>query len=109
MLTGSAVLIVLIFAAFTYTIITIFKQKKVNEIRNDFINNMTHELKTPISTISLACEALNDPDIPKTERILKTYLGMISTENKRLAVLVENVLRSAILDRGEMILPRVDQ
>lgn len=106
MLTGSALLIVLIFAAFTYTITTIFRQKKVNEIRNDFINNMTHELKTPISTISLACEALNDPDIPKTERILKTYLGMINTENKRLAVLVENVLRSAILDRGEMILRR---
>lgn len=106
MLSGSAVLIVLIFSAFAYTITTIFRQKKVNEIRNDFINNMTHELKTPISTISLACEALNDPDIPKTDRILRTYLGMISTENKRLAVLVENVLRSAILDRGEMILRR---
>lgn len=104
MLVASAVLIVLIFGAFTYTILTIVRQKKVGEIKNDFINNMTHELKTPISTISLACEALNDPDIPKTDRILRTYLGMINTENKRLGVLVENVLRSAILDKGEMIL-----
>ncbi len=104
MLVGSALLIVLILAAFMYTIVTIVRQKKLGEIKNDFINNMTHELKTPISTISLACEALGDPDIPKTEKILRTYIGMINTENKRLGVLVENVLRSAILDKGEMIL-----
>lgn len=104
MLSASGVLIVLIISAFAFTIFTILRQKKVNEIKNDFINNMTHELKTPISTISLACEALNDPDVPKTDRILRTYLGMIHTENKRLGVLVENVLRSAVLDKGEMIL-----
>ncbi len=104
MLSASGVLIILIISAFAYTILTILRQKKVNEIKNDFINNMTHELKTPISTISLACEALNDPDVPKTDRILRTYLGMIHTENKRLGVLVENVLRSAVLDKGEMIL-----
>ncbi len=104
MLVASGVLIALIFSAFAFTILTIFKQKKVSEIKNDFINNMTHELKTPISTISLACEALNDPDVPKTDRIMRTYLGMINTENKRLGVLVENVLRSAVLDKGEMIL-----
>ncbi len=104
MLSASAVLIVLIFGAFAYTIITILRQKKVSEIKNDFINNMTHELKTPISTISLACEALTDPDMPKTDKFMRTYLGMIHTENKRLGVLVENVLRSSILDRGEMVL-----
>lgn len=104
MLSASGVLMVLIISAFAFTIFTILRQKKVNEIKNDFINNMTHELKTPISTISLACEALNDPDVPKTDRILRTYLGMIHTENKRLGVLVENVLRSAVLDKGEMIL-----
>lgn len=104
MLSASGVLIILIISAFTFAIFTILRQKKVNEIKNDFINNMTHELKTPISTISLACEALNDPDVPKTDRILRTYLGMIHTENKRLGVLVENVLRSAVLDKGEMIL-----
>lgn len=101
-LTASVLLIVLIFSAFVYTVSTIVKQKKLGEIRNDFINNMTHELKTPISTISLACEVLSDPSMPKTEKSLKNYIGMIRTENKRLELLVENVLRSVILDRGEM-------
>ncbi|MCH2197399.1 MAG: HAMP domain-containing histidine kinase [Flavobacteriales bacterium] len=108
MLSISAVLIIVIFAAFTYTIKTIYQQKKVGEIKNDFINNMTHELKTPISTISLACEALNDPDMQRSEKSMRTFIGMINEENKRLGVLVENVLRSAILDRGDMQL-KVEQ
>lgn len=108
MLSISAVLIISIFSAFFYTINTIFKQKKLSEIRNDFINNMTHELKTPISTISLACEALNDPDMQRNDKSRKTFIGMIHEENKRLGVLVENVLRTAVLDRGDMQL-KVDQ
>lgn len=104
----SAVLMMMILGAFMFTITTIYKQKKVSEIRNDFINNMTHELKTPISTISLACEALNDPDMQRSDKSMKTFIGMINEENKRLGVLVENVLRSAILDRGEMHL-KIDQ
>jgi two-component system phosphate regulon sensor histidine kinase PhoR len=63
---------------------------------------MTHELKTPIATISLACEALNDEDMRKSERAMQTYVGMINEENKRLGVLVENVLRTAIFEQGEM-------
>ena len=102
MLSISAVLIIVIFWAFYTTISTIYRQKKLGEIRNDFINNMTHELKTPISTISLACEALSDPDMVKSEKSTKTFVGMINEENKRLGLLVENVLRSAILDRGDM-------
>jgi two-component system phosphate regulon sensor histidine kinase PhoR len=102
MLSISAILIIVIFAAFTYTINTIYKQKKLSQIKNDFINNMTHELKTPISTISLACEALNDPDMRKSEQSMRSFISMINEENKRLGVLVENVLRSAILDRGDM-------
>ncbi|MGB0423079.1 MAG: sensor histidine kinase [Flavobacteriales bacterium] len=102
MLAISAVLILVIMFAFSYTINTILQQKKLSEVKNDFINNMTHELKTPISTISLACEALSDPDMRKSEKQLGTFIGMIDEENKRLAVLVENVLRSALLDRGEM-------
>lgn len=108
MLAISATLIIVIFGAFTYTISTIFRQKKLGEIRNDFINNMTHELKTPISTISLACEALNDPDMQRNDKTRRSFIGMISDENKRLGVLVENVLRTAVLDRGEMQL-KVEQ
>ncbi|MFZ6053445.1 sensor histidine kinase [Halocola ammonii] len=102
MLAISALLILAIMFAFSYTITTIFRQKKISEIKNDFINNMTHELKTPISTISLACEALSDPVMRSSEKRMKNFIRMISDENKRLGVLVENVLRSAILDRGEM-------
>jgi len=101
MLALSALLIMVIMGAFLFTIGTIFRQKKVAEIRNDFINNMTHELKTPISTIGLACEALNDPDMRKSELQVKHFIGMIGEENKRLGILVENVLRAAIFDRSE--------
>ena len=102
MLAISAVLILLIMFAFSYTINTILKQKKLSEVKNDFINNMTHELKTPISTISLACEALGDQEMRKSEAQLGTFIEMIKEENNRLAVLVDKVLKSALLDRGEM-------
>ncbi|MCB0762220.1 MAG: HAMP domain-containing histidine kinase, partial [Flavobacteriales bacterium] len=102
MLSVSALLVLVIMFVFSYAITTIYRQKQLSEIKNDFINNMTHELKTPISTISLACEALSDPDMMSSEKQLKTFVGMISDENRRLGVLVENVLRSAILDKGEM-------
>ena len=97
---SSLFLLVVIFS-FYYTINTILKQKKVSEIKNDFINNMTHELKTPISTISLACEAMGDPDINRAGRIMDNYIKMIAEENKRLGLLVENVLQTAILDKGD--------
>ncbi|MDB9725606.1 HAMP domain-containing histidine kinase [Salibacteraceae bacterium] len=96
LLFSSLLIIILIFFAFYYSIRTILKQKKVSEIKNDFINNMTHELKTPISTISLACEALSDPDISATPSLMNRYIGIIGQENKRLGVQVENVLKSAI-------------
>lgn len=96
LLYSSIVILILIFFAFFYSIKTILKQKKLSEIKNDFINNMTHELKTPISTISLACEALNDPDIGSTPSMVNRYVGIIGEENKRLGVQVENVLKSAI-------------
>lgn len=101
MLLISALMIGIIVYAFSFTIVTIIEQKKISEIKNDFINNMTHELKTPISTISLACEALKDPDLAQSTNLVTRYIGMISDENKRLGVLVENVLRSAVLEKGE--------
>ncbi len=102
MLVTAGIFILIIILTFAYTIRTIVWQKKVSEIKNDFINNMTHELKTPISTISLACEALGDPDLNKNQTRVENFVRMIRDENKRLGVLVENVLRSAVLDKGEM-------
>lgn len=102
LLTSSALFMLVIIMAFIYSIRTILQQKKISEIKNDFINNMTHELKTPISTISLACEALSDPVMLSSSQRVGNYVSMISDENKRLGVLVENVLRSAVLDRSEM-------
>ncbi len=102
MLAISVLLLAIIVIAFWYSIKTIFRQKQLSLIKNDFINNMTHELKTPISTISLACEALNDPDMLAEEDQMKYYVSMIGAENKRLGLLVENVLRSSVLDQGEM-------
>jgi len=92
--------VIAIIVVFFYAIRTIISQKEVSEIKNDFINNMTHELKTPISTISLACEALSDSSIAQEPGISSRYIHMINDENKRLGLLVENVLQSAILDRG---------
>ncbi len=101
-LLSSIILIVLIIGAFYFTISTIIKQKKLSEIKNDFINNMTHEFKTPISTISLAGEVLSDKTIEKTPESTDRYLKIIKDENKRLAGLVENVLQAAVLDKGEL-------
>lgn len=104
----SALLMGIILVAFLFTIRTIYRQKRIGEIRNDLVNNLTHELKTPISTIGLACEALTDPSMPKTEQQVRTFITMIRDENRRLGSLVENVLQSAVLESGHMVLKRVD-
>ena len=106
MLAISAIFVLIIIFAFYYSISTIFKQKKLSIIKNDFINNMTHELKTPISTISLACEALNDTGIANSKETQGRFVNMINEENKRLGVLVENVLQSAVIDKGELKLQK---
>lgn len=103
----SLFIIIFIILSFFYTLKTILKQKRLSVVKSDFINNMTHELKTPISTISLACEALSDPDIPKDDNG-NAYVKMIVDENKRLGVLVENVLQSAVIDRGKLKLKKQD-
>ena len=108
MLLTSVLLLIVIVWAFTYTIQTIFKQKKLSEVKNDFINNMTHELKTPISTISLACEALSDEDISSSESAKEKYIGMITQENKRLGSLVERVLKSATWNNEDLKLKKED-
>ncbi len=107
LLTISAMFILVIIFSFSFTVSTIIRQKKVSEIKNDFINNMTHELKTPISTISLACQALHDPDLKSKEGVVDNYINVIADENKRLAMVVENVLRTAVMDKGELKLKLV--
>jgi two-component system phosphate regulon sensor histidine kinase PhoR len=101
MLTVSGVIIIILTFSFYYTITTIQKQKKLSLIKNDFISNMTHEFKTPISTISLASEFLNDDSVMKTPEKVGRYVKMIKDENKRLSVLVESILQTAILDKGD--------
>ncbi len=102
LLLSSGMFMLTIILAFAFTIRTILRQKKVSDIKNDFINNITHELKTPISTISLACEALADPAMSASPNKVSKFVNMIKDENKRLGVLVESVLRSAVLDKSEM-------
>ena len=98
----SIILLLAVVLMFYFTISTILKQKKVSLIKNDFINNMTHELKTPISTISLACEMLGDSSVNQTEAQKNNFVRMISEENKRLGNLVESVLQTSIIDKGEL-------
>lgn len=84
---------------FIFTIYTIFRQKRLTEIKNDFINNMTHEFKTPISTISLAAQMLRDPSVAKSETMFKHISGIIVDETKRLRFQVEKVLQMSMFDR----------
>lgn len=100
----SVVLILMIIFSFTVSIHTIFRQKKLSEMRTDFINNMTHEFKTPVSTISLACEALSDKDVQKSEAVYNSYINVINEENKRLGSMAEKILQSALLDKGSLSL-----
>lgn len=104
----SAILILATIAAFYFSISTIYKQKRLSSMKNDFINNMTHELKTPISTISLACEVLEDDSMSDKQEARKRYVGMIQEENTRLGSLVERVLQAAVMEKGELKLKRED-
>jgi two-component system phosphate regulon sensor histidine kinase PhoR len=100
LITSVVVIVILIFS-FYYIMVNNLKQKKLSVIKNDFISNMTHEFKTPISTISLASEMLGDSSISQTPEKQQRYLQMIRDENKRLSVLVESILQTSILDKGE--------
>ncbi len=102
MLGSSLLFNLLILGVFTYTMLTIIRQKKLSDMKTDFINNMTHELKTPISTIKLACEMLTDKSVPKTESRIDRYASMIQEENYRLQDHVERVLQYARLDKGNL-------
>ena len=100
----SIIFVIIIILSFIYTLFMYFRQGKLSELKTDFINNMTHEFKTPVSTISLACEALNDKDIKKSDELLQTYINIIKEENKRLGLMAERILQSAKLEKGDLVL-----
>ncbi|WP_290143554.1 HAMP domain-containing sensor histidine kinase [Paramuribaculum intestinale] len=93
---------------FLYTIIIAFRQKKITEMKNDFINNMTHEFKTPISTISLAAQMLNDSSVRKSSNMLEHISNVINDETKRLRFQVEKVLQMSMFERQKATLKLQD-
>lgn len=103
MIGGSSLLItLLLLMLFSLALFIIFKQKRLSEMKNDFVNNMTHELKTPISTISLASQMLNDRSIPDEQKNLPQISRIIQTESRQLGYQVERVLQMAIFDHGQL-------
>jgi len=99
----SVVFTVVLLITFIFTLFIIFRQKRYSEIKNDFINNMTHELKTPIASISLAAQMLNDESVAKSQSMMKHLGGVISDESKRLRFLVEKVLQMSMFDRKNAV------
>ena len=89
---------------FIFTVVSLFRQKRLSEMKNDFINNMTHELKTPVSTISLASQMLSDPSILKSPEVFKHVTGVIHDETKRLSFQVEKVLHMSLFDRQKTLM-----
>jgi two-component system, OmpR family, phosphate regulon sensor histidine kinase PhoR len=92
----------IIITAFYLTVRTMLRQKKLSEIKNDFINNMTHEFKTPIATISLAVDALKNEKVQRDADKLTYFSGIIKEENQRMNRQVETILKSALMDRQEV-------
>lgn len=101
-LAGSLLLTIIILMTFAITIFMILRQKKLSDIKTDFINNMTHEFKTPIATISLAVDSINNPKIIKEEKEVRYYTDIIREENKRMNMQVESVLRMSLLDKHDL-------
>jgi len=84
------------------TLYYLYRQKKIADVRNDFINNMTHEFKTPIATISLACEAISDESVLEDTETKVAYISIIRDENNRLKNMVNNILQIAQLKKGQL-------
>jgi two-component system phosphate regulon sensor histidine kinase PhoR len=104
----STMFIIIVIILITYIITTIIKQKKVSDIKNDFINNMTHEFKTPISTISIAAEVLLQADNKSSAERLRKYSRIIYDENQRMRLQVERVLQAASLEKGDYELKKTE-
>jgi two-component system phosphate regulon sensor histidine kinase PhoR len=101
MIIASILFTIIIISAFALTIRTMLRQKNISEIKSDFINNMTHELKTPLATISLAVDALVNDKVINDAQKIRYYSGMIKEENKRMHKQVETILQAAKLEKQE--------
>ncbi len=100
----SVIFTIVLLVTFIVTIYLIFRQKKLSEMKNDFINNMTHELKTPVSTISLAAQMLKDGSVMKSPEVFKHISGVINDETKRLSFQVEKVLQMSLFEKQKATL-----
>ncbi len=107
-LIGTFLFASIILACFVYTIWAILRQKRVSEMKTDFINNMTHEFKTPIATISLAADSIMNPRVSGNLSKLKRFVNIIKEENKRMNKQVEKVLQMAKIDREEASLRLIE-
>jgi two-component system phosphate regulon sensor histidine kinase PhoR len=102
LLGGSLLFSLIILATFALSLFFIIRQKKISEMKSDFLNNMTHEFKTPIATISLAADTITNPKVIKDESSIKHFIGMIKKENSRMNKKVETILQIASLDKKEI-------
>jgi two-component system phosphate regulon sensor histidine kinase PhoR len=102
MLAGSLLFSLIILATFALSLFFIIRQKKISEMKSDFINNMTHEFKTPIATISLAADTITNPKVINDESSIRHFIGMIKKENSRMDKKVETILQMASLDKKEI-------
>ncbi|MBL7682205.1 MAG: HAMP domain-containing histidine kinase [Flavipsychrobacter sp.] len=102
MIAASIIFTSIIISAFALTVRTLFNQKKLSEIKSDFINNMTHELKTPLATISLAIDALTNEKVIHDSDKVRYYSGMIKDENKRMNKQVEKILQAARIEKQDI-------
>ena len=93
-----------IILSFYFTVLNSIKQKNISEMKTDFINNMTHEFKTPIATIDLALNAIKNEKVKQDEKLKNKYLNVINEENKRMNKQVENVLKISQLDKNKITL-----
>lgn len=99
---GAIFFMLIIIAAFYVTLKSLFNQKKLSEIKSDFINNMTHEFKTPLATISLAVDAIRNEKVMHDTDKMKYFSGIIKEENKRMNKHVETILQAALMERQEL-------
>ena len=102
MIAGASLFVLILLSAFYVTVSALLRQKKLSAIKNDFINNMTHEFKTPLATISLAVDALRNEKVMENKEKLSYFTGVIKEENKRMNKQVETILQAALTDRQEI-------